>query len=292
MRYLPIPTFATRYQNFAALILVSLMILAVGGEASAKPEFFDVVKTTYTIKSDAKLAQKQCDLCHKGATNKNSLNFYGKNLLVAMEAAKSKKLTPENLKSLDTTDSDGDGFTNIAEFQNDTQPGDPKSAPAGKATTPVTTQEEPNFYGINLRALFLPKNAHHPVLTHFPIGLFVFSVLFDLAARQNRNGAMRSAAYFNLIGAAITSLFAVITGLLAWFIKFGGAPLKDVLLYHLILTVATTLMLFVLWGIRITKAKRSDDPPGTVYGVVAFITLLLITVAGHLGGILSGVVEH
>ena len=67
----------------------------------------------------------------------------------------------------------------------------------------------------DLKSALLAKHAQHVVLVHFPIALFISSVLFDLLAIRKGSRSLTKAAYYNLIGAAITALVAVITGVLA-----------------------------------------------------------------------------
>jgi uncharacterized membrane protein len=67
----------------------------------------------------------------------------------------------------------------------------------------------------DLKSALLAKHAQHVVLVHFPIALFISSVIFDLLAIWRNSRSLAGAAYYNLIGAAITALAAVITGVLA-----------------------------------------------------------------------------
>ena len=71
-------------------------------------------------------------------------------------------------------------------------------------------------------AALLAKHAQHVVLIHFPIALFLMSVAFDLIAVRRVNPAWRIAAYYNSAAAAIFTLPAVATGLLAWQLQLDG----------------------------------------------------------------------
>ena len=74
----------------------------------------------------------------------------------------------------------------------------------------------------DIKTALLAKHAQHVVLIHIPIALFMVSFAFDLLAlwRDNRHFAI--AAYCNLVAAAIATLPAVATGLLAWQWLYGG----------------------------------------------------------------------
>jgi uncharacterized membrane protein len=139
------------------------------------------------------------------------------------------------------------------------------------------------------KSALLAKHAQHVVLVHFPIALTVMSFVFDVLAVWRRKAALAVAAFYNLAGAAITSLPTVVTGLLAWQWQLAGARLKGVLRLHLVFAVISTALIWVLWGMRWRDRKRSAQSPGPLYFVLGLITLVMIALTGHLGGFLSGV---
>jgi uncharacterized membrane protein len=141
----------------------------------------------------------------------------------------------------------------------------------------------------DLKTALLAKHAQHPVIIHFPIALFIISVAFDLLAIWKMNPAMAKAAYYNLIGAALTAPVAIATGLTAWQWQLEGARLKGNLLLHLIFALAASGMIWLLCGWRISQRKLPQRAPGRTYMLLALATVLLIALAGHLGGFVSGV---
>ena len=141
----------------------------------------------------------------------------------------------------------------------------------------------------DLKAALLAKHAQHPVIIHFPIALFIISVAFDLLAIWKRNPAMAKAAYYNLLAAALTAPVAVASGLAAWQWQFEDAKLKGNLFLHLIFALAASGMIWVLCGWRVQARRIPQRTPGIVYIAFAFATVLLIAIAGHLGGFVSGV---
>ena len=70
------------------------------------------------------------------------------------------------------------------------------------------------------------KNAQHVTIVHFPIALFVTGVIFDIAAQWRETNTLKVAAYYNLLSAAIFSVPAVVTGLLAWHFAFKRSTNK------------------------------------------------------------------
>ncbi len=140
----------------------------------------------------------------------------------------------------------------------------------------------------DIKAALLAKHAQHPVIIHFPIALFIISVAFDLLAIWRRNPTIARAAYYNLVAAALTAPVAIASGVTAWQWQLEGARLKGSLLLHLIFALAASGMIWVLCGWRI-RQRKFPQPPGLIYFALALATVLLIALAGHLGGIVSGV---
>ena len=141
----------------------------------------------------------------------------------------------------------------------------------------------------DIRSILLAKHAQHVVIVHFPIALSLMSLLFDVVAVWRRKPALEMAAHYNLIGAAISSLVAVATGLAAWQWLLEGAKLRGNLRLHLVFAVICSGMLWLLWWMR-SQGRRAGKPPGPAYFVVATIAAAAIALTGHLGGIVSGVV--
>jgi uncharacterized membrane protein len=141
----------------------------------------------------------------------------------------------------------------------------------------------------DIKAALLARHAQHPVIIHFPIALFIISVAFDLLTIWRRNPAMAKAAYYNLVAAALTAPVAIASRLTAWQWQLEGARLKKNLLLHLTFALAASGMIWLLCGWRVFHRKFPARTPGISYVFFALVTVLLIAVAGHLGGILSGV---
>jgi uncharacterized membrane protein len=141
----------------------------------------------------------------------------------------------------------------------------------------------------DLKAALLAKHAQHPVIIHFPIALFIASVAFDFLAIWKKNPTLTTVAYYNLLSAAISAPVAIVSGLTAWQWQLEGARLKGNLLLHLIFALSSSGMIWVLCGWRIRQQGTPKRPLGGLYFALALTTFVLIAVAGHLGGILSGV---
>ena len=141
----------------------------------------------------------------------------------------------------------------------------------------------------DLKAALLAKHAQHVVLIHFPIGLFLASFAFDLLALWRRDRSLATAAYYNLIAAGVATLPAVATGLLAWHWLYGGKRLKGNLRLHLVFGLLSAGMIFLLCSWRTWRQRKQRHYMTSAYLAAELVTVAIITLTGHLGGILSGV---
>jgi uncharacterized membrane protein len=140
----------------------------------------------------------------------------------------------------------------------------------------------------DLKAALLAGHAQHPVIIHFPIALFIASVVFELLAVWRKQPIFATVAYYNLLGAAITIPLAIATGLGAWHWQLEGAAIKGNLRLHMICALTSALLILFLTWKRSRLRAKGNSPRGAYFAVMA-LGLMMITLTGHLGGILSGV---
>ena len=140
----------------------------------------------------------------------------------------------------------------------------------------------------DLKAALLARHAQHPVIVHFPIALFIASALFEILAIWRKQLLFAAVAYYNLLCAAISIPFTIATGLAAWQWQLEGARLKGNLRLHLVCAIITGTIILVLYWKR-SRLRAMNESPRLTYFAVMAIGLLMITLTGHLGGILSGV---
>jgi uncharacterized membrane protein len=140
----------------------------------------------------------------------------------------------------------------------------------------------------DLKAALLAGHAQHPVIIHFPIALFITSAVFELLAVWRKQPLFATVAYYNLLGAALTVPLAIATGLGAWRWQLEGATLKGNLLLHMICALTSAALILSLCWKR-SRIRAKGESPRPSYFVVMALGLMMITLTGHLGGILSGV---
>ena len=139
----------------------------------------------------------------------------------------------------------------------------------------------------DVKAALLQGHAQHPVLVHFPIALFIASAVFEVLAIWRKQPVFAAVAYFNLLGAALSLPFTIATGLGAWRWQLEGAKLKGNLQLHLVCALTSAALILVLWWKR-SRLHARQKQPGAGYFVVLALGLVMITLTGHLGGIVSG----
>ena len=141
----------------------------------------------------------------------------------------------------------------------------------------------------DLKSALLARHAQHVVIIHFPIALFMISVLFDIIAYWKKSDALTQASYYNLLAAALSTLPAVATGLLAWQWQLEGKALRGNLRLHVLFALLATAMIWLVWWSRF-RSRRQPRPGRPLFQfVLEFAAVILVAFTGHLGGFLSGV---
>jgi uncharacterized membrane protein len=139
------------------------------------------------------------------------------------------------------------------------------------------------------RTVLLAKHAQHVVLIHFPIALFIVGVALDAVASFTRRKDVAAAAYYDLCLAALAAVPAALTGVLAWQFELEGRRLKGILLLHLLLGCASTLLILTTWWIHRKGRPGREERLPRFRWAVEVLGVVLVGLTGHLGGFLSGV---
>ena len=140
----------------------------------------------------------------------------------------------------------------------------------------------------DLKAAIFARHAQHVVLIHFPIALFIVGVAFDSIGRMSGRAALVSAAYYNLLVAALSAIPAVATGLPAWRFQLDGQRPHGILLLHPVLGSTSAILIWIVWWLQFRAKRTARAFPA--YGLLleAF-AVMVVALTGHLGGFLSGV---
>jgi uncharacterized membrane protein len=129
----------------------------------------------------------------------------------------------------------------------------------------------------DLKAALLARHAQHVVLIHFPIALFISSMAFDAIALWKSSRTL-AAAYYNLLAAALSTLPAVATGLLAWQLQLDGARLGGNLRLNLIFALLSTGAIGLIWWLefRVRCKQRSGKPAVRLVFELATVVLVAL----------------
>jgi uncharacterized membrane protein len=127
------------------------------------------------------------------------------------------------------------------------------------------------------------------VLIHFPIALFIAGVAFDFLAQWTKQRLLAAAAYCNLLAAAVVTVPVIITGVLAWQWQLEGQRLKGVLLLHLVLGGASSLVMWIVFLVHLRAHRKHGGVLPNYRLPIEAVGVALVTLTGHLGGFLSGV---
>ncbi|SDU11991.1 Uncharacterized membrane protein [Verrucomicrobium sp. GAS474] len=123
----------------------------------------------------------------------------------------------------------------------------------------------------------------HPILVAFPIGLWTFAFVCDLAfACFPSHYAWKEAALFCIGGGLIGALVAAVPGFVDYAGITGKGRLKKIAIYHLVLNL-TGFAIFG-WSFSLRWADLAGHLARPLPVVLAAGGVLLITVAGWYGG--------
>ena len=145
------------------------------------------------------------------------------------------------------------------------------------------------MHPFDIREALLAKHAQHVVLIHFPIAAFMVGVAFDFIAQWTKRRSFAAAAYYNMVVAALSTLPVIATGLLAWQFELEGQKLEGILLEHLVLGVASSAMICLVWYIHFRSRRQSEQAFPFYRLPIEFLAVAVVAITGHLGGFLSGV---
>ena len=140
----------------------------------------------------------------------------------------------------------------------------------------------------NLKTALLARHAQHVVLIHFPIALFIMAVAFDLISQWTKRDGLADAAYYNLLGATISTIPVLATGILAWQLQLEGQRLKGILLLHLVLACVSRALIWLVWWVHFRARRRCESLPNYRLAL-EILGVGIVALTGHLGGFLSGV---
>ncbi|MCO5297179.1 MAG: hypothetical protein M9921_10010 [Fimbriimonadaceae bacterium] len=259
-------------------VFLTIALLAAFGQVHARPKFLALFVEHYKVSADSATGAAACRICHTTPPQHNS---YGLDLKAALRANNTRELTVAMLASIESKDSDQDGWLNGDEIRQGTLPGDPESHPEtppwdppADSTTVAPPTPAPRATPSAPPPL-IPPHSFHPALVHFPIALFLFGALLDALGAGRRNPTLRQAGFWNMVGGSLATAVVVPTGLAA-FLRLGFS--FDFVRVHVTLALAATATMagVVLWRRRGPLSSRG-------YWLLLALASFLVGATGHFG---------
>ena len=123
----------------------------------------------------------------------------------------------------------------------------------------------------------------HPLLVHFPVGLLVVALLLEIRTIGGKRKELREGINWMVyIGAG----FAVFSALFGWFLKTQDEYSGDLVDNHQYTGIATAVLALITAIILRSTLKKATINL-KAYRFMLFVTVVLLTVAGHLGANLT-----
>ena len=124
----------------------------------------------------------------------------------------------------------------------------------------------------------IARHPIHPMLVPFPIGLWIFSLLCDLAFVLGAGAShWATLSYYTMIAGVLGAVVAAIPGMIDM-LSLQGAP-KKIALVHMTLNITLVVLYAVNIGTRIGGTPIAGTPL-----VLSIIGIALLAVSGWLGG--------
>lgn len=124
-------------------------------------------------------------------------------------------------------------------------------------------------------------HAAHPMLVVFPLGLFIFALICDIAYLVTREPSFATVAYWDITGGIIGGLLAAVFGLVDWLAIPRGTRAKTIGMWHGLGNVVLVGLFFVTWALR---TNSPGFEPSTLAIALSCIAVALGGVTSWLGG--------
>jgi uncharacterized membrane protein len=124
----------------------------------------------------------------------------------------------------------------------------------------------------------------HPMVVHFTIALFLFSVLMDILGLITKKSTFHVVSWYSLFTSGIAVIFTVMAGLIAESTANPSIPAQGIIEIHekFGFTVLTIIWVLTIW--RIILKGKMPVKGLTLFMVISIIGVIAITIGGYLGG--------
>ncbi len=151
-----------------------------------------------------------------------------------------------------------------------------------KKGPPEELKHLPLFLQDVLQRFPMTRRHPHPMVVHFPIALLMASSLFVVLYLIFQSRSFEVTSFYLLILGAISSPFAMATGLLTWWINYR-LKLNDFVKRKIQLSILLLIFEIVLIFWRISQAVPSHP----IYFILMILLTPIVALLGYYGGQLT-----
>lgn len=123
----------------------------------------------------------------------------------------------------------------------------------------------------------------HPLAVHFPIGLLVVALFFESLTIGDKRQSLRAGIRLMVLLGAI---FAVLSAVLGWLLFTQDDYTGELVQNHRNIGIATAI-LAIITTLLLRATRKGRLPNFFIYRIGLFVTVVVLTIAGHLGTTLT-----
>lgn len=129
------------------------------------------------------------------------------------------------------------------------------------------------------------KHPLHPLLVHIPVGLWILSLVFDIASFNARDGNIFvQASYYTMLVGVIGALLAALAGFADFLDIPAGTRAKAIGWTHMLLNLIIVLLYITnLW---VRYGQLGLEAVADLPFALSVIAIIMLAVSGYLGGVL------
>jgi uncharacterized membrane protein len=122
----------------------------------------------------------------------------------------------------------------------------------------------------------------HPMLVVFPIALWIFSLVCDIAYHAGSyNPFWKAMAFYTMLGGTIGALAAAIPGFIDY-LAIRDREVKRIATIHMVLNLIIVVLFIFNLGMRVRLAADPDEQLFST--ILSVVGILLMAASGWLGG--------
>lgn len=136
--------------------------------------------------------------------------------------------------------------------------------------------------------LWYRKYHPHPMLVHFPIALHLFAVGVDILFLYTQAPSYATTVFYSLYVATVMGFFAILTGILSWWINYQLA-FTTIFITKLSLSIVTLILgiIAIVLYLNDPQIVYLTTPWSILYHFIVFMTGVTVIILAYNGGKLT-----